>query len=117
MSSTSFVAVFEGVPFNTLIDYSGPAPVFYFIPREVGEAIGYANPRELAERITARWGGDLEEGTDYARFTHAELQDKFPSPKNEGLGFTSRGMILLTEQGLYRVLMFARYGGSMLTHP
>ncbi len=96
---------FNGLALTVLLDAERKP---WFIPREVGEAIGYADPTKMAERITARWADDLEPGDDFIRFTHAALVAKFPTPHKEGSDFNSRGMTLLTEQGLYGVLMLAR---------
>lgn len=99
---------FGEIALNVLIDRSGDTPTPYFIPREVGEAIGYAKPEQVAKRISERWRDDLVEGSDYERLSHAELLEKFRGPKVGPLDFPNRGMILLSEQGLYGVLMLAR---------
>ncbi len=99
---------FNDIKLTVLIDRSGPTPKPFFIPKEVGEAIGYAKPEELAKNIKKLWDDDLEDEADYVRFNHAGLNEKFYGGETPPLNFPNKGMTLLTEQGLYGVLMLAR---------
>ena len=94
-------AAFEGNTL-TLIEYKG-APSY--IANEVGAALGYAG-RRLVTNIGGKWAGEFREGEHYHHLAGPELAllrevvtDSVTTSK------FAPSLLLLTEAGLYRVLM------------
>lgn len=95
--------IFENIEMNinfTCIHYKGKP---YFIPSEVGEALGYSN---LSHSIRNTIG--LVENIDYKVFNGLELNDLKALSESSSTAFVSKNQnsfTLLTESGLYAVIL------------
>lgn len=82
--------------------------VLYFIAKDVGAALGYANDGlKLTDRITGEWADEFIEGTDY-RVLRGKNLSEFKAlmrltPQN-GVS-RARSLLLLTESGVNLVCM------------
>lgn len=104
--------VFNSHPL-TILEIDG---VSYFIAREVGDVLGYDdNGRRLVTMITTEWTAELVEERHFIRLEGerlASLKNYIRNP--DVVAPQTRHLILLTEAGLYRVLMLA--GGPVACH-
>lgn len=104
---------FEAHPF-TVVEI-GQAP--YFIAKQVGAVLGYdAAGGRMSKTIAEKWSDRLREGDHYRYATPEELAalkaidkvpDRDPVDATVVVGAHARDLLLLTESGLYRVLMLS----------
>lgn len=83
-----------------------------FLAQQVGSALGYADPSQLAENITRKWSEDFEEGRDYLKLTNGTLAAfkatvNYPSDRRV-VDPQARHLILLTESGAQLAAILSR---------
>lgn len=96
---------FENHPI-TFVTFRGDPVV---VARELGAALGYADPSKIGEKIRGDWSGDFIEGTDYRLLDGADLaafKAEWPDTPESGastLDRTRRALLVLTESGWWMV--------------
>lgn len=96
---------FENHPI-TFVTFRGEPVV---VARELGAALGYADPSKIGEKIRGDWSGDFIEGTDYRLLDGADLaafKAEWPDTPESGastLDRTRRALLVLTESGWWMV--------------
>lgn len=96
---------FEGHPI-TAIEYRGRPMV---LPREVGAALGYANPGLVAKNVGSRWTEDLVEGRDHFLLDGDELAlFRGVVADRDDPSLWGGRLLLLTESGAQLVAMLSR---------
>ena len=97
---------FEAHPF-TVVEI-GETP--HFVAKEVGSILGYGKDgTALAELFSDEWSDRLRETAHYRLATPEELAalKDLPGVARSVVGGRARGLVFLTESGLYRVLMLS----------
>lgn len=85
----------------------------YMIAKEVGQSLGYGSEGgRLATMVTHEWAAEMKEGIHWLMLTGERLAEVIlilrKTEDQNGAGWSkARRLLLLTEQGLYRVLMLA----------
>lgn len=105
---TALTTAFEGHDI-TAIEYKGQPVV---IARELGAALGYADPGRLAENLSEKWAGDFQEGRDFVKLVGPELAS-FKAvlshiPLNRGDVDRTARLLLLTESGAQLAAILSR---------
>jgi len=100
-----FRETFENHPI-TFVNFRGEPVV---VARELGAALGYADPSKIGEKIRGDWSADFIEGTDYRLLDGADLAafkaewSDTPESGVSTLDRTRRALLVLTESGWWMV--------------
>lgn len=105
-TSLLFRETFEDHPI-TFVTFRGQPVV---VARELGAALGYADPALLTRKIRSDWSDDFTAGEDYRMLDGADLlafkaewPDMSDSDTSASLAQTRRSLLILTESGLWMV--------------